>query len=59
MNPAIHLQLLFSRARWQRACEEAMKEHRRGVLSEETMQKVEALENQHRWLHAAVLETLR
>ncbi len=59
MSPVIHLQLLFFRARWQRACEEAMYEHRRGRLSEETMQRVEELERHHRILHAVILETLR
>ena len=57
MSPEIHLQLLLSRARWQRACEEAMQEHRRGILREETIAKVEELENHHRWMHAAILET--
>lgn len=59
MNPAIHLSLLFSRARWQRLCHEAMLEHRRGALTDETIEKVETAERQHRELHGAVLETMR
>lgn len=58
MTPAIRLQLLLSRAKWQNILHEAMLEHQCGILSDETMDRVEAAEREHRELHQAVLETM-